>query len=319
MFAPGIGVPEDPATGSACVALGGYLAARDPRFDGTLRWVVEQGFEMGRPSILEVEADKKAGRITAARVGGQTVLVCEGDDDAVTIDSKCDLAGMRAVGRLVGRALREMKTRVRPGMTTEQLDDVGAKFLRKHGARSAPQLTYDFPGFNCISVNDEIVHGVPGPRVLAAGDVVKIDVTAELDGYIADSAITRARAAGLDARGQRSCSARAPRSSARCRVAAARRARSPSWDATVEDEVNRWGHSVVRDMCGHGVGRALHEEPSVPNFYSPFTPGRLEEGMVIALEPIISESADRARRRTTTAGRFAPPTAASPRTTSTRS
>jgi trans-2,3-dihydro-3-hydroxyanthranilate isomerase len=79
MYAPGIGVPEDPATGSACVALGGYLAARDPRTDGTLRWVVEQGFEMGRPSILEVEADKKAGRTTAARVGGQTVLVCEGE------------------------------------------------------------------------------------------------------------------------------------------------------------------------------------------------------------------------------------------------
>jgi trans-2,3-dihydro-3-hydroxyanthranilate isomerase len=79
MFAPGIGVPEDPATGSACVALGGYLAARDPRTDGTLRWVVEQGFEMGRPSILEVEADKKAGKTTAARVGGRTVMVCEGE------------------------------------------------------------------------------------------------------------------------------------------------------------------------------------------------------------------------------------------------
>jgi len=78
MFAPGIGVPEDPATGSACVALGGYLADRDPRFDGTLRWIVEQGFEMGRPSILEVEADKKNGAVTAARVGGKTVVVCEG-------------------------------------------------------------------------------------------------------------------------------------------------------------------------------------------------------------------------------------------------
>jgi trans-2,3-dihydro-3-hydroxyanthranilate isomerase len=81
MFAPGIGVPEDPATGSACVALGGYLAARDPRFDGTLRWIVEQGFEMGRPSILEVEADKQGGKITAARVGGKSVIVCEGTMD----------------------------------------------------------------------------------------------------------------------------------------------------------------------------------------------------------------------------------------------
>jgi trans-2,3-dihydro-3-hydroxyanthranilate isomerase len=78
MFAPGIGVPEDPATGSACVALAGYLAARDSQRDGTLRWIVEQGYEMGRPSILEIEADKSNGATTAARVGGQSVLVCEG-------------------------------------------------------------------------------------------------------------------------------------------------------------------------------------------------------------------------------------------------
>jgi trans-2,3-dihydro-3-hydroxyanthranilate isomerase len=78
MFAPSIGIPEDPATGSACVGLGGYLAARDPRRDGTLRWIVEQGFEMGRPSILEVEADKRDGAITGVRVGGRTVMVCEG-------------------------------------------------------------------------------------------------------------------------------------------------------------------------------------------------------------------------------------------------
>src|SRR4051812_19864647 len=107
----------------------------------------------------------------------------------MTIESNNDLKAMRAVGKLVGRAVREMQNAVVPGMTTEQLDEVGARFLRKHGARSAPQLTYDFPGFNCISVNDQVVHGVPGSRVLRAGDVIKIDVTAELDGYIADAAV----------------------------------------------------------------------------------------------------------------------------------
>ena len=108
----------------------------------------------------------------------------------MTIQSKSDLrACAPSAGSSRSRCVRCAKPCV-PGMTTEQLDDVGAKFLRRHGARSAPQLTYDFPGFNCISVNDEVVHGVPGPRVLRAGDVVKIDVTAELDGYIADSAIT---------------------------------------------------------------------------------------------------------------------------------
>ena len=167
MYAPVIGVPEDPATGSACVALGGYLAARDPRTDGTLRWVVEQGFEMGRPSILEVEADKKAGKTTAARVGGQTVMVCEGEMDArMTIESKGDLAGdARRWVSWSAEHLQEMRNAVRPGMTTAQLDDVGAAFLAEARRAIAPQLTYDFPGFNCISVNDEIVHGVPGPRV----------------------------------------------------------------------------------------------------------------------------------------------------------
>jgi len=205
----------------------------------------------------------------------------------VTIDSKGDLAGMRAVGLLVGRALQEMKNAVRPGMTTAQLDDVGAAFLRKHGARSAPQLTYDFPGFNCISVNDEIVHGVPGPRRISPGDVVKIDVTAELDGLIADSAIS-VLVPPVSPRGLRLV--RCARSAFdRALARAAAQLRIAELGRTVEDEVHRWGHSVVRDMTGHGVGRALHEEPAVPNFYSPFIPGRLEEGMVIALEPIISE------------------------------
>src|SRR5512133_1964497 len=114
----------------------------------------------------------------------------------MTVKSKSGLSSMRAVGKLVGQALREMRAAVRPGITTEQLDDVGAAFLRRRGARSAPQLTYDFPGFNCISVNDEVVHGIPRARVLRPSDVVKIDVTAELDGFIADSAITVVLAPG---------------------------------------------------------------------------------------------------------------------------
>lgn len=206
----------------------------------------------------------------------------------MTIASKGDLSGMRAVGKLVGRAIREMQSAVRAGMTTEQLDRVGAAFLRRHGARSAPQLTYDFPGFNCISVNDEIVHGVPGSRVLKPGDVVKIDVTAELDGFIADSAITVVLPPGTArAHNLTQCTRTAFKRAMKTAVAHTRVA---ELGRAVETEVARWGYSVVRDMCGHGVGRALHEKPTVPNFFSPFTPGRLEDGMVIALEPIICES-----------------------------
>jgi methionyl aminopeptidase len=205
----------------------------------------------------------------------------------MTIESKSDLDAMRAVGKLVAQTLREMRAAAQPGITTEQLDAVGERFLRRRGARSAPQLTYDFPGFNCISVNDEIVHGVPGPRVLRAGDVVKIDVTAELDGYIADAAITVVLPPGSVRANNLAQSARAAFKQA-MKVAGAD-VRVAELGRAVEKEVERWGHAVVRDMCGHGVGRTLHEPPSVPNFYSPFTPGRLAEGLVIALEPIISE------------------------------
>ena len=108
----------------------------------------------------------------------------------MTISSQSDLAALQRVGQLVARTIAHMRAAVRPGMTTAQLDEIGARFARSHGARSAPQLTYDFPGFNCLSVNEEIVHGIPGARVLREGDVVKLDVTLELDGYMADSAVT---------------------------------------------------------------------------------------------------------------------------------
>jgi methionyl aminopeptidase len=95
----------------------------------------------------------------------------------VTISSELDLAGMRRVGQVVARTLAHMRAQVRPGVTTAELDAAAARFARGVGARSAPQLTYGFPGFTCISVNEEIVHGIPGARVLAPGDVVKLDVT----------------------------------------------------------------------------------------------------------------------------------------------
>ena len=97
---------------------------------------------------------------------------------------------MRRAGRIVATTIRAMREAVREGITTEELDDVAARVLREHGARSAPNLVYDFPGTTCISVNDEAVHGVPGPRRLEKGDLVTLDVTVELDGYFADAAVT---------------------------------------------------------------------------------------------------------------------------------
>jgi methionyl aminopeptidase len=204
----------------------------------------------------------------------------------MTISSKEDLAGMTRVGRLVGEALREMKAAVRPGMTTAELDAVGAAWLRRHGARSAPQLTYGFPGFNLISVNEEIVHGVPGARRLAPGDVVKIDVTAELGGYIADAAVTVLLPPVSPAgRKLRKC----VRSAFEQGLGAAR-AGNPvtAIGRAVEGEVRRHGFSVIRNLCGHGVGQTIHEAPPVPNFYDPTVRDRLTEGLVITIEPMIS-------------------------------
>lgn len=204
----------------------------------------------------------------------------------MTISSKEDLAGMTRVGRLVGEAIREMKAAARPGMTTAELDKVGADYLRRQGARSAPQLTYGFPGFNLISVNEEIVHGVPGSRRLMGGDVVKIDVTAELGGYIADSATTvLLPPVSPVGRKLRKC-ARAAFDRA---LGVARTGnRVNDIGREVEREVRKYGFSVLRNLCGHGVGRTIHEAPEVPNFYDPRSGTPLTEGLVLAVEPMIS-------------------------------
>ena len=204
----------------------------------------------------------------------------------MTISSKEDLAGMTLVGRLVGEAIQEMVAAARPGMTTAELDEVGASFLRRHGARSAPQMTYNFPGFNLISVNEQIVHGVPGPRRLEPGDVVKIDVTAELGGYIADSATTvLLPPVSLVGRKLRKCA----RAAFQRALAVARVGQQINdIGRAVEGEVRRHGFSVLRNLCGHGVGKTIHEAPEVPNFYDPRSRTPLTDGLVLAVEPMIS-------------------------------
>jgi methionyl aminopeptidase len=204
----------------------------------------------------------------------------------MTVSSRADLEGLTKVGRLVAQALRMMRRAARAGMTTRELDDIGAAFLRMHGARSAPQLTYNFPGFSCISVNEQIVHGVPGSRRLTAGDVVKIDVTAELDGFVADSASTVLLAPmSIDALRLKRTARAAFRKAMSVAIAG-----RPIADIgrAIESEVRGAGFAVVKEMCGHGVGRTIHEAPTVPNYFSAMTRGTLRDGMVIAIEPIIA-------------------------------
>jgi methionyl aminopeptidase len=204
----------------------------------------------------------------------------------VTIRHRSELEAMTAVGRLVGQALALMAPAVTPGITTRDLDEVGAGFLRQHGARSAPNLLYNFPGCTCISVNDEIVHGIPGSRRIAAGDLVKLDVTAELDGFIADAAVTVA-VPPVTRLGQTLCDA--ARSAFDLAMAIARPGeRLAELGRVIDREVRARGFSVLREVAGHGIGKTIHEPPDVLNYFNPHVRDRLEEGQVMAVEPIIA-------------------------------
>jgi methionyl aminopeptidase len=208
--------------------------------------------------------------------------MCE--DDRVSIDHPDELAALQAAGRAVAEAIREMSRRVRPGVTTKELDDVAARVFAAHGARSGPQLDYDFPGTVCISVDDEAVHGIPGPRRLRDGQLVKLDVTAELDGYYADAC--RTVPVGR-VRGREQRLAAAAQSALRRGLEAATAGASiGAIGAAVETEVTRRGFSVCADLQGHGIGRRIHEEPDVPNVAWDGPP--LTDGLVITVEPIIA-------------------------------
>ena len=204
----------------------------------------------------------------------------------MSIRNQSQFEKLRAIGRIVRLALDRTAAAVRAGVTTAELNAIGAGVLAEHGAESAPPKVYGFPAALCISVNDEAIHGIPGARVIQAGDLVKLDLVAEKDGYFADAAVTVAA-------GETSHTAAAL---ARCaetafRLAAkAARAGNRVYDIgrAVERETHRCGFAVMRNLCGHGVGRTIHEEPSVPNFHDARFRTRLTEGLVITIEPIIT-------------------------------
>ena len=205
----------------------------------------------------------------------------------MSIDSPSELAALRAAGRVVAETIRELSRRVRPGVTTRDLDEVAARVFAAHGARSAPRLDYDFPGTVCLSVDDEAVHGIPGPRRLRDGQLIKLDVTAELDGYYADACRTvpvgkvRPREQRLVAAAQSALRRGLEAASAGANVGAI--------GAAVEAEVTKRGFSVCTELTGHGIGRRIHEEPDVPNVA--WDGPELTDGLVITVEPIIAAGA----------------------------
>jgi methionyl aminopeptidase len=204
----------------------------------------------------------------------------------VSIETAEELAGLKRVGALVAHTLRTLRRQVRPGVTTQELDDRAAEIFDRHGATSAPMTTYDFPGAICISVNDEIVHGVPGHRRLREGDLVKLDVTPELDGFLADAAISVP--VGRPAPGVPQLLRAADDCLRRAIAAAVAGAPLRNIGATTERTATRHGASVFAELCGHGIGRRIHEDPSVPNIDVPALGQELNAGLVLAIEPMLT-------------------------------
>lgn len=205
----------------------------------------------------------------------------------MTIETENDVVALKRIGRIVSQVLHDMLDAAEPGMTTRELDALGAQWLAQHGARSAPQLTYGFPGATCISINEEAAHGIPGDRVIRPGDVLNIDVSAELGGYFADTGGTRVVPPG-NAQKTRLC--HATRTALAMAMKQARAGQPINGiGAAIERTAKQYGFKIIENLGSHGVGRALHEAPEhIAGYYDRTDTRLLEEGMVITIEPFLS-------------------------------
>ncbi len=208
----------------------------------------------------------------------------------MSITKEYELTGMLKVSEVVATTLKEMRNYATPGMTTKQLDDFGGQMLRKVGARSAPRETYGFPGWTCISVNNEIAHGIPSEKKkLKEGDLVNIDVSAELNGFWADNG--GSFVLGPDIFNHQEL----VESSKRILRKAISNIRGgiqiSKIGQLIESEARKSGYRVIKNLTGHGIGRSLHEEPyEIANFYDRFNRMRFKKNSVVAIETFISTS-----------------------------
>lgn len=210
----------------------------------------------------------------------------------MTVDSKEALAALQRIGHIVAVVREEMLRRVRAGVTTAELDEIGKSVLARYGATSAPFKEYGFPGTTCISLNNVAAHGIPDETVLKPGDIVNIDVSAELDGYYADTGATT-----VVQPNRSTIKEKLIRSSRLALQKAIEQARSGVKINRIGETIHRHatadGFSVIRNLSGHGIGRALHEEPSnILNYCIPSDQRRLKKGMVLAVETFLTTGAE---------------------------
>ncbi|MFC1860281.1 type I methionyl aminopeptidase [Chloroflexota bacterium] len=212
---------------------------------------------------------------------------------SIIIKSDREIAIMRETGRIVATVLGILSEKVRPGMKTKELDIIASKELKKLGAESSFKGYRGFPASLCISVNDEIVHGIPGDRVLEEGDIVSLDFGAIFEGFQGDAAVT-VGVGKVSPQAQRLMETTEGALKAGIAVAHTG-ARLGDISATIQDYAESRGYSVVREYTGHGIGREMHEEPQIPNFGSAGMGPVLKKGMALALEPMVNAGSWRTR------------------------
>lgn len=204
----------------------------------------------------------------------------------MTITNEADLEGLRSVGRIVADTLQAMAHAMEPGITTRELDGIGRDMLAASGAEPAPELTYGFPGATCISVNEEIAHGIPGDRVLRSGDLVNIDVSAVKDGFCADTGASFPLGM-VEPDVVRLC-----RDGRRAMLAGVAEVRHGRPLAAIGNAIGRFaakrGYSLIRNLASHGVGRSLHEYPEEIATWPNRDRRRIHRGLVFTVEPFLS-------------------------------
>ncbi|WP_342567052.1 type I methionyl aminopeptidase [Psychrobacillus sp. FSL K6-4046] len=202
-----------------------------------------------------------------------------------------ELEMLKKIGHIVAEVRDAMKVATKPGVTTKELDEIGGKLFKDKGAVSGPMGEYDFPGYTCISVNEEVAHGIPGSRVIKEGDLVNIDVSGSYEGFFADTGISFVVGDGYEDKEKLCRVAESAFNRAMTKVKAGSRLNQIG--KAVEREAKENGLHVIMNLTGHGIGKSLHEAPQhVLNYYDAWESTILKEGMVLAVEPFISEKAE---------------------------
>jgi len=213
---------------------------------------------------------------------------------SVIIKSEREIALMRQAGRIAATVLKVLKSSLRPGMKIKELDIMAARELERLGAKPSFKGYRGFPANLCVSLNDEVVHGIPGERVLNEGDIVSLDLGAIFKGFHGDAAVT----VGVGKiRPQARELIETTEGALKAGIAAAYSgARLGDISAAIQNYAQVRGYQVVREYTGHGIGREMHEEPQIPNFGQPGTGLELKKGMALALEPMVNAGDWRTRR-----------------------